>query len=350
MRIPLFPGLMSDSLLLAAEPPVREGVVVPAKISGNQQQVIMPSHHEPHQFDLVDAIEEAVCFISEDWKISFTNERLAEILGGTTAVLLGKDFRSLFPNDRHEAIDIARRNALTGEKVRLQVGMCSTLKPEPIPVLLRFIPYTQIEGESNGFFVIILDLSELYEALRTQEFLRERNRELEDMAITCPLTGIYNRRYFDYRFAEEMRRAQRYQHGLGLAIVDIDNFKAVNDTHGHLVGDDVLRNVALALKKALRNSDILARIGGDEFAAILPEANPMGALAAGLRMRMKVQSSVITTASGPLKVSVSIGIVSLIPPEEQISEEVFYHRADEALYLAKEAGRNRAVLWGHPIE
>ncbi len=310
----------------------------------------MPRNQEPHQFDLLDAIEEAVCFLTEDWKIAFTNDRLAEILGGTSADYLGKDFRSLFPGDRLESLEVSRANALEGAKVRLQVGMCSFLKPEPIPVLLRFIRYTEFGKEGGCLFAIILDLSELYEALRTQEFLRQKNRELEDMAITCPLTGLYNRRYFDYRFAEEMRRARRYEHGMSLAIVDIDRFKAVNDSHGHQVGDEILRQVAHSLKRALRNSDILARIGGDEFAAILPEANPAGALAVGLRMRMRIQTSSLSSASGPLKVSVSVGVTSLNPPNESVTDEEFFHRADEALYLAKGAGRNRVVLWGHPVQ
>ncbi len=309
----------------------------------------MATQQEPHQFDLIDAIEEAVCFLTEDWKIAFTNDRLAEVLGGTTSDFLGRDFRSLFPKDRLESLEIARRNALEGEKVRLQVGMCSTLKPEPIPVLLRFIRYTDFGKEGGCLFAIILDLSELYEALRTQEFLRQRNRELEDMAITCPLTGAYNRRYFDYRFAEEMRRARRYQHGLGLAIVDIDRFKTINDSQGHLVGDEILRQIVQSLKKALRNSDILARIGGDEFAAILPEAQPTGALAVGLRMRMIIQGAQISTTAGPQKITISVGVASLNPPDESVTDEEFFRRADEALYLAKGGGRNRAVLWGHPV-
>lgn len=291
-----------------------------------------------------------MCFFSEDWKIAFANERLAAILGGTTADFLGKDFRSLFPEDRHGAIETAYRNALSGNTVRVQVGMLSTLHSDPIPVLIRLVRYTNIDTEDICLYAIILDLSELYEALRTQEFLRQRNRELEDMAITCPLTGIYNRRYFDYRYSEEMRRARRYEHGIGLAMVDIDNFKEINDTHGHLVGDEVLRQTAQALKGAIRNSDILARIGGDEFAAILPEAPPSGALAVGLRMRMRVQNTRLNTSIGPLKVTVSVGIVSLDPPNEIVSDEVFFKRADEALYQAKDQGRNRAVLWGHPIQ
>jgi diguanylate cyclase (GGDEF)-like protein/PAS domain S-box-containing protein len=309
----------------------------------------MPRHQEPHQFDLIDAIEEAVCFLTEDWKIAFANDRLAEVLGGTTADFLGKDFRSFFPEDRLESLEIAYRNALEGERVRLQVGMNSILRPEPIPVLLRFVRYTDFGKEGSCLFAIILDLSELYEALRAQEFLRQRNRELEDMAITCPLTTIYNRRYFDYRYSEEMRRARRYQHGLGLAVADVDRFKSINDTYGHLVGDEVLRQVAQTLKRALRNSDVLARIGGDEFAAILPEAHPSGALAVGLRMRMRAQTTEISTTAGILKATVSVGIVCLSPPDESVSDEAFFRRADEALYLAKGDGRNRAVLWGHPI-
>lgn len=303
---------------------------------------------EPHRFDLIDAIEEAVCFLTEDWRIVFTNDRLGEILGGKTKDYLGKDFRSLFPPDRHESLNQAFRYTQEQGQVRIQVGMLAANKPEPIPVLLRLIRYSDPSAQSTNLYAIILDLSELYEALKVQEYLRQRNRELEDMAITCPLTGVYNRRYFDYRLTEEVRRAVRYKHCLGLAMADIDHFKSVNDTYGHLVGDEVLRMVARTIRQATRFTDIASRYGGEEFAIILPEITSPGALATGLRLRMKVQNEQYASSVGIHQITMSVGVSCFDPTLELANEEEILRRADEALYRAKRQGRNRVILWGHP--
>ncbi|GMV66301.1 MAG: sensor domain-containing diguanylate cyclase [Candidatus Omnitrophica bacterium] len=315
--------------------------------SGPTQKIISGTT-EPHRFDLIDAIEEAVCFLTEEWKIVFTNDRLAEILGGKSSDYLGKDFRSLFPSDRHESLNQAYRYTQEQGQVRIQVGMLAAGKPEPIPVLLRLIRYSDPTAQSASLYAIILDLSELYEALRVQEFLRQRNRELEDMAITCPLTGLYNRRYFDYRLTEEVRRAVRYRHCLGLAMADIDHFKKVNDTHGHLVGDEVLRMVARTIRQTTRFTDIASRYGGEEFAVILPEITSPGTLAAGLRLRMKIQNEQYASSVGIHQITMSVGVTCFDPTQELSNEDEILRRADEALYRAKRQGRNRVILWGHP--
>jgi diguanylate cyclase (GGDEF)-like protein len=309
----------------------------------------MSGQQDLHQFDLIDEIEEAVCFLSEEWQIVFANDRLGEILGGSAGKYLGKDFRSLFPSDRLEALEIAYHKAFAEGQTRLQIGMTSALHHEPIPILLRLVRYSDIRTATRCLYAIILDLSEMYEAMRAQEFLRQRNRELEDMAITDPLTGVYNRRYFDYRFAEEMNRARRYQHGIGLAMLDLDHFKQINDQYGHRVGDEVLRLVSRSLRKITRNTDVLARYGGDEYAVILPEILPPGALALGMRMRMCIQKDPLPTQAGPIHITVSIGVSCLNPPEEDISDEELLRRADDTLYRSKQSGRNRVMLWGHPI-
>lgn len=310
----------------------------------------MTETQERHQVDLIDAMEEAVCFLAADNTIVFTNARLEEMTDKGPGELAGESFQVLFPTDQHHLLEVALDRARKEGHVRIHMGVLSPRKREPIPVLLRLVAYTDPEGESAHVYAVMLDLSELSEALKTQEFLRQRNRELEDLAITCPLTGVFNRRYFDYRYEEEMARARRYLHGMAVAFVDLDHFKSINDTHGHAAGDIVLREVARTLARSLRSTDIVARYGGEEFVVLMPEVRPEGALAVGIRMRMALQRKRIKVEKQELQATASIGIASVTPSEPVPEDEELLKRADESLYRAKRAGRNRVVLWGHPIE
>jgi diguanylate cyclase (GGDEF)-like protein len=175
---------------------------------------------------------------------------------------------------------------------------------------------------------------------RTKE-LQEANAKLEIVATQDPLTGLHNRRYFDDRYQEEFSRAKRYGSELTVAIMDIDHFKQVNDTYGHDFGDIVLRKIAAFLKSTARDSDILARIGGEEFCIILPETpkNASGVLLnrlcteiAGIEFSLKDQA---------LNVTCSFGVAHLDGDTEDA--ETLLKQADVALYEAKTGGRNRVV-------
>ena len=142
-----------------------------------------------------------------------------------------------------------------------------------------------------------------------------------------------------------MDRSRRYGHDLTLLIVDLDHFKAVNDTCGHPCGDEVLRSVTLRLLKELRNFDSIARYGGEEFAVIMPETDPPGARAVAERLLEAVSSSPITTTRGNvLQLTISIGMASF--PGDARSEDDLIEAADQALYAAKDRGRNRVVMFG----
>ncbi len=168
--------------------------------------------------------------------------------------------------------------------------------------------------------------------------LANARRQLELLATTDALTGIWNRRYVMGRFAEELARQRRSQDPLSCAIVDVDHFKRVNDTWGHGTGDIVLKQVAAALQSAIRRYDVVGRYGGEEFFAILPGA---GALAAGTvceRLRQSVQERVRAGDADGWPVTVSIGYTQLTAED---TAETALHRVDQALYRAKELGRNR---------
>jgi diguanylate cyclase (GGDEF)-like protein len=164
------------------------------------------------------------------------------------------------------------------------------------------------------------------------------------LANTDGLTGLYNRRYFDQALAFECERARRVGRPLGLLMVDIDNFKRFNDEHGHLGGDAVLRLVGSTLGRHLRRTDIAARVGGEEFGAILPESNYQAVLTAAERVRMAIEAMPPPRFEGHLlpTVRVSVGGATLTPG--MVCPQALVGEADEALQRAKQAGRNLSVV------
>ena len=310
----------------------------------------MPEERDLHQFDLMDAMEEGVCFLSEDHVIIFTNTQVEEMTGIASGDLLGTDFLALFPGRFKAEIEEGFHKARQGERVQINASIRSAKKNAPIPVLLRLVVYSDPLSQKGGIYALILDLSELVDALRREATLTERNKALEDLVVTCPLTGIYNRRYFELRYDEEMDRAKRYGHGLGLAMIDADRFKEINDLYGHQVGDQVLIKVAHTLRDTIRNTDIVARYGGDEFVIVLPEMKPEGIFPLAIRLRQRVQDNTVDSPQGPIQLTISVGLSCTVEGDPSLTKEELLHRADESLYKAKEGGRNRIVFYGHPSE
>jgi len=159
---------------------------------------------------------------------------------------------------------------------------------------------------------------------------------LEYLTITDHLTGIYNRRYFQQKIEEEIKRAKRYGNALSVIMIDIDFFKKINDTHGHNVGDEVLVEYSKLIKSYLRDVDVFCRIGGEEFMIILPYATEEDAQIIAEKLRQEIE-----THKQILALTMSFGVTQYIKGE---SEEFLYKRVDSALYEAKESGRNRVVV------
>lgn len=171
------------------------------------------------------------------------------------------------------------------------------------------------------------------------------NARLEQLAQTDPLTQLLNRRALTERITAEMERALRYDSTLALLMIDLDHFKKVNDTYGHLVGDDVLRDVAQLLGETIRGTDIVARYGGEEFLVLLPETDDEGAERFAERIRAAVEQHpfVAGKTSGTLSMTTSVG-VAVFPAARIESVEDLFARADAALYRAKADGRNRVRM------
>jgi len=173
----------------------------------------------------------------------------------------------------------------------------------------------------------------------SRERLAARTRELAHAAAVDPLTGLFNRRYFETRIDEEIQRARRYDLDLALLVIDADNFKTFNDLLGHLVGDAVLRGMADLLRRSVRAFDVCTRFGGEEFAILMPGSNVEAAVASAERIRQRVQDHRYESlgTSPRRQPTISVG-VAVLGPNEEVQD--LLGRADRALYAAKGAGKN----------
>jgi len=179
--------------------------------------------------------------------------------------------------------------------------------------------------------------------------VRKREAELETQAQMDALTEVANRRHFLDLGNRALAQARRHRYPLTVLMLDIDHFKQVNDTYGHQVGDRVLRTFAQLCKQSLREEDLLGRIGGEEFAIILPHADIEAACANARRIRERFASTIIRLADAvQFSCSVSIGVSDLNP--SHLSLEELLQQADLALYQAKHEGRNRVVTYIRPAE
>ena len=174
----------------------------------------------------------------------------------------------------------------------------------------------------------------------TNQELQHKQQELEFLAGHDTLTGLYNRREFLRRTEVELARVTRVPASVALLMLDLDHFKRINDEHGHPVGDEVLRQVAGVLNAAVRVTDIVGRMGGEEFIVLLPNTTPAGAQLAAQKLLEAFRAQPIVAAGMQLPLTVSVGATAL-PPHQRATVNALYLAADQALYLAKENGRNR---------
>jgi diguanylate cyclase (GGDEF)-like protein len=163
------------------------------------------------------------------------------------------------------------------------------------------------------------------------------------LSMTDELTGVFNRRYFNQRYERESQRAKRYGRPLTVLMIDIDHFKNYNDVNGHLMGDDVLKQVAKLLESNIRRSDILARYGGEEFVILLPEISKEKARKAAEKLRQTVEQTRFAGEEKQPKGTVTISIGLATFPDDAEEPEALLDLADQALYAAKAASRNRVV-------
>jgi diguanylate cyclase (GGDEF)-like protein len=209
--------------------------------------------------------------------------------------------------------------------------------------------YLPTPFSSNAMVTMIFSLcaSSAFLHFYTKRFIAfhrrvtEANELLREMSCLDPLTGIRNARAFNETSEHLIREAQRYGTPFSALFIDLDHFKAINDRYGHEAGDMVLKEVAVCLTKCSRESDLLGRIGGEEFFMLLPHTDLPGAMVLAEKLRQSVEALMPSIGEVRIPVTVSIGVARSQPDHKSISD--IKRRADQAMYLAKSAGRNRVM-------
>lgn len=202
-----------------------------------------------------------------------------------------------------------------------------------------FVPLIE-HGEVVAVCVMIVDVTDISIAWQERETAVAALREA---SIRDALTGLFNRRYVSEQLSIEFEQWKRYGQALSVVLFDIDHFKRVNDTFGHLTGDEVLKAIAQAAGTELRDSDVLGRFGGEEFIAILPHCTVDGAETVGEKIRANIERQILTFSDSTLTATVSVGVACT--GESALSPDILVGQADAALYMAKTSGRNRVCVW-----
>jgi len=278
---------------------------------------------------ILDNVDALVYMKGEDRRFLYANQHVADVFGVPVDAIVGRLDSELMPGEVADRFwrqdqDIIRSG---------QRGVSEVALPDADGRTHHYwsviVPWRQADG-SHAVIGLSTDITELHE-------LKE---ELQRQARTDGLTGLANRRHFQECAQAEFERGRRYARVLSLIMVDVDHFKAINDRHGHPVGDQVLRTLALCIQENLRGNDVFARIGGEEFCILLPET-PMPA-AAELAERLRAHLGLCVALDGlGMKVSASFGVTSSNGADERFDQ--VFARADDALYAAKEQGRDRVV-------
>jgi len=182
--------------------------------------------------------------------------------------------------------------------------------------------------------------------LELENTLKRSIAEIRELSVRDPLTGIFNRGYMDEQLVNEVNRVYRYEHPLSVILGDIDHFKRINDTFGHLAGDEALRKSAFVISNSVRRGiDWVARYGGEEFVIVLPETDRQGCMVVAERIRQQVASQQFESIGTAFSLTVSFGAVTILPGDftKPVTLDEILLSADRCLYKAKNEGRNRIV-------
>lgn len=261
----------------------------------------------------------------------YVNSRVAELFGDKAENIIGKKDTDILPKEIADHFYQSDKQVFESNKKQIIAETAESEDGDTNHYISTKVPFN-LPGKLPALIGLSSDVTELFK-------LKE---EFKKLANTDPLTHLYNRRFFTEQAAKEYQRAKRYAVPLTLFTIDIDHFKNINDKFGHPAGDQVLIAVAKQLKSSLRQSDILARIGGEEFSILLPETSEQAAIAFAERIRTEQSKlRVVGDWQGEIALTVSIGVASFNPDDK--SFDAIFSRADKALYQAKNLNRNKVM-------
>lgn len=293
-------------------------------------------------------------------------EEAGDVLNATCAILESDGYRVLPAGEPDTAVAMAQRESPSVVVARAaraadEQHLLAQLRGEPstrlIPVILLG-PDGDVDRRARALhdgandyiawpFQDVEFLARVGVAVRIKtmfDTLRLKGEQLARLSLVDEMTGLYNRRFIQRRLAEELARARRYHLPLSCLMMDLDRFKVVNDTYGHLVGDAVLRQFGHLMRDTVRSVDIVARYGGEEFAIVSPQTGAVGAVTLAERIRQRIARHEFDIGEGRvIGCTLSVGVASCDDPQS-IEPEALLTQADEALYRAKQRGRNCVEL------
>jgi diguanylate cyclase (GGDEF)-like protein/PAS domain S-box-containing protein len=304
---------------------------------------------------VINMMGQGLTVTDSNGRFEFVNPAYARLFGYEPIDLIGKEPKDVTALDDRMTLEMQRKHRMVGNTTTYESRL-RRADGSIAHVLITGVPRGS-EGQYEGSIAVITDLTEqkrIEEELRqAKDLLELANLKLEqsllreqELSHTDDLTGVNNRRHL-FELAElEFAVAVRYKRPLAVMLFDIDHFKKVNDTFGHAVGDEVLKHITQIARSELRKADVIGRYGGEEFIILLPMTNSQQAYLLAERIRTKVKKLRTTSENGEVSTSLSIGIVEMTPALHSETVGDMFHRADQAMYRAKEAGRNRTVILG----
>jgi diguanylate cyclase (GGDEF)-like protein/PAS domain S-box-containing protein len=291
--------------------------------------------------EILDNLYDGIFFVDTDGRITFWNRGSANLTGYSAADVVGRNYCDIFkPLDKHGK-NLCESS--TGP-IRMVLESCAVSEVEAyvchkeghlLPISIRIAPVREVDQH----FVVAV---EIHSSSSPRYAMRQRLEELQEMAMHDPLTGIANRRFVEISLAARLEELRRYGFPFALLFTDVDNFKPINDTYGHTIGDRILKMISATLAHSLRSFDVIGRWGGEEFVTLLINIRPEDLFALSDRLRRLVEKSQLTIENGEvLGVTVSIG-ATVARVGDTI--ETLVERADKLMFESKRRGRNQVSI------
>lgn len=283
--------------------------------------------------------------IIEDGRFSYTNDKFDQIFGYSHDEIGSLDPLSVTAVSDRDLVTEKIRQRTTGESDAVAYTFHGLRKDGTTINVECHGSRMEDRPDGAGKPVLISSVLDISERVRAEHELSLIQEQLREQATHDALTGLHNRRFFEESLAQELTRAERSGSYVSLIMVDLDHFKAINDTHGHLAGDEVLREVGVLLRRSARAGDIFCRYGGEEFMLLLPGMAEGDAIARAEQIRRAIEQTVVSPARDQICFTASFG-VAVFPQHGRKPDELIGH-VDTALYAAKLTGRNRVCVDAH---
>lgn len=291
--------------------------------------------------EILDNLYDGIFFVDTDGCITYWNRGAASLTGYSATDVVGRNYCDIFkPLDKHgnnlcESSTCPIRRVLESSQLHEVEAYVCHKEGHLLPISIRVAPVREVERH----FVVAV---EIQSSSSPRYAMRQRLEELQEMAMHDPLTGIANRRFVEISLAARIEELKRYGFSFAILFTDVDNFKDINDTYGHVVGDRILRMVSATLAHSLRSFDIIGRWGGEEFVTLLVNIQPEDLFKLSDRLRRLVQKSMLTIDTGET-VGVTVSIGATIARIGDTTDSLI-ERADKLMFESKRRGRNQVSI------